>query len=93
MAVIHFLDRQKLAASEGKIRTFSGLNGANEEQSQLAGSLIRSQSTVCTENNEAVRHFALMIAGKLLNDPQLNQAAPFIVDKIIRMLMIESVNR
>lgn len=82
MAVIPFPDRQKPAAPEGKVCTFSGLTEANEEHSR----------TAWAENNDAVRYFALRIAGKLLSDPELNQAAPFMVDKIVRMLMTESKN-
>jgi uncharacterized protein YbaR (Trm112 family) len=48
-----------------------------------------SQSVIAGEN-EAVRHFALTIAEKLLKDRELNHAAPFLVDKIVRMLVEES---
>lgn len=40
--------------------------------------------------DEAVRHFALTVAAKIRNDPELNHIAPFIVDKIIMMLVQES---
>ena len=42
------------------------------------------------DEKEAVRYFALTMAEKLLKDRELNQAAPFLVDKIIRMLINES---
>ncbi len=37
--------------------------------------------------NQAVRHFALAIAEKLLKDQELNHAAPMLVDRVIRMLV------
>ncbi len=40
--------------------------------------------------DEAVRHFALTVAAKIRNDPELNHIAPFIVDKIIMLLVQES---
>ena len=90
MTVIRFPDRRKLAAAEGPFRSFSGLSATNKGLSQRSELLQRSQHMRCNGDNEAVRHFALMIADKLLSDPELNHAAPFMVDKIVRMLVNES---
>ncbi|MER0127753.1 hypothetical protein [Franconibacter daqui] len=90
MTVIRFPDRQKLATAEVQNRAFSGLSETKKEQAQVAEPLQRSRRTEYAGDNEAVRHFALMIADKLLRDPELNHAAPFMVDKIIRMLVIAS---
>lgn len=39
------------------------------------------------DNEDAVRHFALLIAEKILRDPELNQLAPLLVDKVVVMLV------
>lgn len=80
MAVIPFPDRVKPAVPEDNSRTLPGLRDAHQDYSR----------TPCSKNNDAVRHFALRVAGKLLSDPELNQAMPFLVDKIVRVLMTES---
>lgn len=83
MAVIPFPDRDKAAVPEDNSQTLPGLRDAHQDYGRMP----------CTENNDAVRHFALRVAGKLLSDPELNQAMPFLVDKIVRVLMTESRDR
>lgn len=82
MAVIPFPHRVKPAVPEDNSQTPSGILDARQDSSRMP----------CTENIDAVRHFALRVAGKLLSDPELNQAVPFLVDKIVRVLMTESRN-
>lgn len=80
MAVIPFPGRHSPAAPVRNIRELSNVIHANDGHGR----------TACVENNDAVRHFALSVAAKLLSDRELNQAAPFTVDKIVRLLMTES---
>lgn len=40
--------------------------------------------------SEAVRHFALSVAEKLRQDPELNNLSPLLVDKVVMMLVKES---
>lgn len=82
MAVIPFPDRHSPAAPVRNIRELSNVIHANEGHGR----------TVCVENNDAVRRFALSVAAKLLSDRELNQAAPFMIDRIVRLLMTESKN-
>ncbi|WP_336242641.1 hypothetical protein [Enterobacter cloacae] len=89
MTVIRFPDRQRSGDAEGQNRFFSGFCEA-EEELQLRESEPESHRPALGSDNEAVRHFALMIADKLLRDPEFNHAAPFMVDKIIRLLVSES---
>lgn len=80
MAVIPFPDRHSPAAPVRNIRELSSVIHAKEDRGR----------TACVENNDAVRCFALSVAAKLLNDRELNQAAPLMIDKIVRLLMTES---
>ncbi|MBS0879487.1 hypothetical protein JK231_02580 [Pantoea sp. JGM49] len=41
-------------------------------------------------DKQKVREFALNIAAQLRNDPELNKQAPYLVDKVILLLMKES---
>ncbi len=41
-------------------------------------------------DKQKVRDFALHIAAQLRNDPELNKQAPYLVDKVILLLMKES---
>ncbi|NIG17101.1 hypothetical protein F3J37_00215 [Pantoea sp. Al-1710] len=41
-------------------------------------------------DKQKVRDFALNIAAQLHNDPELNKQAPYLVDKVILLLMKES---
>ncbi|MBK0098510.1 hypothetical protein IBT49_21190 [Erwinia sp. S63] len=41
-------------------------------------------------DKQKVREFALHIATQLRNDPELNKQAPYLVDKVILLLMKES---
>lgn len=43
-----------------------------------------------TGENDAVRRFALRIAEKIFRDPELNQTAPLLVDKVVMMLISAS---
>lgn len=51
---------------------------------------VKSDDTKLASKSEAVRHFALTIAEKILNDYEINNTAPYMVDKIIRILIKES---
>lgn len=50
----------------------------------------RSLQLAIAREREAVRHFALTMAEKILTDSELNHTAPLLVDKIVRMLVNES---
>ncbi len=41
-------------------------------------------------DKQKIREFALNIAAQLRNDPELNKQAPYLVDKVILLLMKES---
>ena len=41
-------------------------------------------------DKQKIRDFALNIAAQLRNDPELNKQAPYLVDKVILLLMKES---
>jgi hypothetical protein len=47
-----------------------------------------SEST--ESDKQKIRDFALNIAAQLRNDPELNKQAPYLVDKVILLLMKES---
>jgi len=42
------------------------------------------------KGSKAIREFALSLAVKILNDSELNKSAPFLVDKMVMLLIKES---
>ncbi|WP_243079546.1 hypothetical protein [Pantoea sp. MQR6] len=84
MTVIRFPDR-KLLEIYACTACMPNESGAPKSQAVEEP----SQSVIAGEK-QAVRHFALIIAEKLLTDREFNHAAPFLVDKIVRMLVEES---
>lgn len=42
------------------------------------------------KGNKDIREFALSLAVKILNDSELNKSAPFLVDKMVMLLIKES---
>ncbi|AIR86298.1 hypothetical protein VH86_15085 [Pantoea sp. BL1] len=51
----------------------------------------RSSAAESTESDkQTLRDFALNIAAQLRDDPELNKQAPYLVDKVILLLMKES---
>lgn len=76
MTIIRFPDRRDTRSPE-----------VSNQQTQAAGEVYFPMNR---DENEAVRHFALTMAEKLLRDKELNHAAPLLVDKVIRMLINES---
>ncbi|MDW8844560.1 hypothetical protein SD961_01405 [Erwinia sp. MMLR14_017] len=90
MTVIHFPDRKWLALPDGISRPVSVFSKKNNAHSQAIASAESGPFSKHKGDNEAVRHFALMVADQLLKDRELNHAAPFLVDKVVRMLIDES---
>ena len=87
MKVISFSDRKALVIADSYACPAPVPNETGNPKSQVVE---ESYQPVIAGENRAVRHFALTIAEKLLKDRELNHAAPFLVDKIVRMLVNES---
>ncbi|OQP30706.1 hypothetical protein [Pantoea latae] len=76
MTVIRFPDSKTARPPEGAEQTIQA-----EREDYLP---------VSRGDNQAVRHFALTLAEKLLKDQELNHVAPMLVDRVVRMLVNES---
>ena len=61
---------------------------------ELIQIIIELQFNSSTQSDEKgskdVREFALSLAVKILNDSELNKSAPFLVDKMVMLLIKES---
>jgi hypothetical protein len=62
-----------------------------DELIQIIIELQFNSSTQADEKgNKDIREFALSLAVKILNDSELNKSAPFLVDKMVMLLIKES---
>jgi len=56
----------------------------------LIGLQFNSSTQPDEKGSKDVREFALSLAVKILNDSELNKSAPFLVDKMVMLLIKES---
>ena len=62
----------------------------HERDTPISRAMETTHQALSARERQAVRQFALKMAEKMLQDAELNQAAPFVVDKIVRLLVSES---